>query len=55
LEAIAQGKTPKWDSEKGGYAYGDDEESTTSMGGGSKSKAYVDPQMNDEPDGDLPF
>jgi hypothetical protein len=55
LEAIAQGKTPKWDSEKGGYAYGDDEESTTSMGGGSKSKSYVDPQMNDEPDSELPF
>jgi len=55
LEAIAQGKTPKWDSEKGGYVYGDDEESTTSIGGGSKSKSYVDPQMNDEPDGDLPF
>ena len=55
LEAIAQGKTPKWDSEKGGYAYGDDEESTTSMGGSSKSKNYVDPQANDEPDTELPF
>jgi hypothetical protein len=55
LEAIAQGKTPKWDSEKGGYVYGDDEESTTSMGGGSKSKSYVDPQADEEPDTELPF
>jgi hypothetical protein len=23
LEAIARGETPKWDSEKGGYVYGD--------------------------------
>jgi hypothetical protein len=55
LEAIAQGKTPKWDSEKGGYAYGDDEESTTSMGGGSKQKPYVDPQMDSDVDTELPF
>ncbi len=55
LEAIAQGKTPKWDSEKGGYVYGDDEESTTSMGGSSKSKSYVDPQADEEPDTELPF
>lgn len=55
LEAIAQGKTPKWDTEKGGYVYGDDEESTTTIGGGSKSKSYVDPQADSEVDSDLPF
>jgi len=55
LEAIAQGKTPKWDSDKGGYVYGDSEESTTTIGGGSKSKSYVDPQMDSEVDTELPF
>jgi hypothetical protein len=55
LEAIAQGKTPKWDSEKGGYVYGDSEESTTTIGGGSKSKSYVDPQLDSEVDTELPF
>ena len=55
LEAIAQGKTPKWDTEKGGYVYGDDEESTTTIGGGSKSKSYVDPQADSDVDSDLPF
>ena len=55
LEAIAQGKTPKWDTEKGGYVYGDSDESTTTIGGGSKSKSYVDPQADDDVDSDLPF
>jgi hypothetical protein len=55
LEAIAQGKTPKWDNEKGGYVYGDGEESTTTIGGSSKSKSYSDPQMDSEVDSDLPF
>lgn len=55
LEAIAQGKTPKWDTDKGGYVYGDTEESTTTIGGGSKSKTYVDPQMDSEVDTELPF
>ena len=55
LEAIAQGKTPKWDTEKGGYVYGDSDESTTTIGGSSKSKSYVDPQMDSEVDSDLPF
>jgi len=54
LEAIAQGKTPKWDSEKGGYVYGDSDESTTTIGG-SKSKSYVDPQADSDVDSDLPF
>jgi DNA phosphorothioation-dependent restriction protein DptG len=55
LEAIAQGKTPKWDNDKGGYVYGDSDESTTTIGGSSKSKSYVDPQMDSEVDSDLPF
>jgi len=57
LEAIARGETPKWDSEKGGYVYGDSSVEETSIGGGKpKSSAKsVDPQVNDEPDGDLPF
>jgi hypothetical protein len=57
LEAIARGETPKWDSDKGGYVYGDSSVETESFGGGSKkaTTTYVDPQSNDEPDGDLPF
>ena len=55
LEAIARGETPKWDSEKGGYVYGDDTESTTSIGGGKKTEKVVDPQANDEVDTELPF
>jgi len=54
LEAIAQGKTPKWDNEKGGYVYGDDEVSETSIGG-SKSSKVTDPQADAEADTDLPF
>ena len=56
LEALARGETPRWDSDKGGYAYGDSTESTTSMGGSKKaSDNIVDPQSNDEPDSELPF
>ena len=32
LEAIARGETPRWDSEKGGYVYSNDETSEVSMG-----------------------
>jgi hypothetical protein len=51
LEAIARGETPRWDSDKGGYVYGDSSESETTLGGSS----YSDPQSNDEPMDDLPF
>jgi hypothetical protein len=51
LEAIARGETPKWDSEKGGYVYENSTSSETSIGGHS----YDDPQMNMDPDTDLPF
>ena len=54
LEAIAQGKTPKWDSDKGGYVYGDGEESTTTIGGSGKM-TYQDLQSDSEVDSDLPF
>jgi len=53
LEAIARGETPRWDSDKGGYVYGNSESAEMTMGGGSSS--YSDPQVDAEPDGDLPF
>ena len=53
LEAIARGETPKWDSEKGGYVYGNSEQSEESFGG--KTNTIVDPQENDEPSDDMPF
>ena len=54
LEAIARGETPKWNSEKGGYDYGNSDEDEMSFGG-SKSSGQEDPQMNSEPDEDMPF
>jgi len=54
LEAIARGETPRWDSEKGGYVYDNDEASTESFGGTSSS-SYQDPQAESTPDEDLPF
>ena len=53
LEAIANGETPKWNSEKGGYTYGDSSTGEVSIGG--KSTTYSDPQEDFEADGDLPF
>ena len=58
LEAIARGETPRWDSEKGGYVYSNDETSEVSMGGTSKTKSITeveDPQANEEVDEELPF
>jgi hypothetical protein len=52
LEAIARGETPRWDSEKGGYVYGNSSEAEFVLGGDDK---LSDPQMNAEPDEDLPF
>jgi hypothetical protein len=57
LEAIARGETPRWDSEKGGYVYSNNETSEVSMGG-SKSTSIndiVDPQSHEEIDENLPF
>ena len=53
LEAIARGETPKWNSDKGGYDYGDSSEGETSFGGSKPSNQ--DPQEGDEPDEDMPF
>ena len=56
LEAIARGETPKWSTELGKYAYGDSTESVESFGGTkAKTEVYVDPQVNDDSDEDLPF
>jgi hypothetical protein len=55
LEAIARGEVPRWDSEKGGYVYSNDEETTESFGGGAGSSNYEDPQANSQIDEDLPF
>jgi len=58
LEAIARGETPRWDSEKGGYVYSNDETSEVSLGGKSTSKLINevnDPQLEDEIDEQLPF
>jgi hypothetical protein len=60
LEAIARGETPRWDSEKGGYVYSNDEVGEVSMGGSPKVEVksineVADPQANDEVDEELPF
>ena len=56
LEAIARGEVPRWDSDKGGYVYSNDMETTESFGGSSSpSSKYVDPQANSEVDEELPF
>jgi hypothetical protein len=52
LEAISRGETPRWDSDKGGYVYGNSTTSDTSIGG---TKNTEDPQENLSPDDDLPF
>jgi hypothetical protein len=52
LEAIAKGETPKWDSDKGGYVYGNSESSEVVIGSKSKNQ---DPQEDWDVDGDLPF
>lgn len=55
LEAIARGEVPRWDSDKGGWVYSNDDESTESFGGASSSSNYEDPQANASVDEDLPF
>ena len=53
LEAIAKGETPRWDSEKGGYVYGNSESQEIFIG--NKPSSYEDPQADFDADGDLPF
>jgi len=57
LEAIARGETPRWDSEKGGYVYSNDETAEISMGAPKPVSIteVEDPQANDEVDEELPF
>jgi len=58
LEAIARGETPRWDSEKGGYVYSNNETSEVSMGGTPAPKSInevADPQANAEIDEESPF
>jgi hypothetical protein len=55
LEAIANGQTPRWDSDKGGYVYSDDESAEVVFGGSKPKSTYVDPQADAEPDDEMPF
>jgi hypothetical protein len=56
LEAISRGETPRWDSDKGGYVYANDEVAETSIGGSKSTPTpVVDPQVNEEIDEELPF
>ena len=52
LEALARGETPRWDSEKGGYVYGNSTSEEITLGG---DETYADPQVNAEVDENLPF
>ena len=56
LEAIARGETPRWDSDKGGYVYGNDEDAEVTFKSSKPSKSKtVDPQEDEDPDSELPF
>ena len=57
LEAIARGETPRWDSDAGKYVYSDTSEGEITMGGSKTTTepTYVDPQVNEEVDEELPF
>jgi len=56
LEAISRGETPRWDSDKGGFVYSNDEVAETSIGGSKSTPApVVDPQVNEAIDEELPF
>ena len=54
LEAIAKGETPRWDSEKGGYVYGNSDAGEVSFGGKS-TPTYLDDSNDNEIDSELPF
>jgi hypothetical protein len=57
LEAIARGETPRWSTDAGKYVYSDTSEGEITMGGSKATTetAYVDPQVNEEVDEELPF
>ncbi len=54
LEAIARGEVPRWDSDSKKWVSNLTTEETIG-GGASKSTPVVDPQEDDDVDGDLPF
>lgn len=54
LEAIAKGETPRWDSEKGGYVYGNSDSGEVVIGG-KTTPTYLDDSDDFEVSGDLPF
>lgn len=54
LEAIAKGETPRWDSEKGGYVYGNSDSGEVVIGGKS-TPTYLDDSDDFDVSGDLPF
>jgi hypothetical protein len=54
LEAIAKGETPRWDSEKGGYVYGNSDSGEVVIGGKS-TPTYMEESEDFEVSGDLPF
>jgi hypothetical protein len=67
LEIVARGETPKWDSDSKKYVSSDDTSDSKSFGGNvsletlnqptsdNTATANVDPQVDEEPDEDLPF
>jgi hypothetical protein len=55
LEAVANGQTPRWDSELGKYTYGDSSQSEEVFGGAKPTNTYQDPQVDEEENEDLPF
>jgi len=54
LEAIAKGETPKWDSDKGGYVYGNSDSGEVILGGKS-TPSYLDESEDLDVHSDLPF
>lgn len=54
LEAIAKGETPRWDSEKGGYVYGNSDSGEVVIGG-KTTPTYLDDSDDFDVSGDLPF
>ena len=51
LEAIAKGETPKWDSDKGGWVYGDSTTGESVIGGTQMNDSFDDEVIESE----LPF
>jgi hypothetical protein len=55
LEMVAKGEVPRWDSVTSKWVSNSSSEDTIVGGNTSKKTTYVDPQVDDETDGDLPF